>query len=55
MITLKVVVLIWTIAMSLYALVAQVKGSGIFGIMAIKFLSLVTLIYSGYELIRMLP
>jgi hypothetical protein len=55
MITLKVIVLIWTILMSTYALVGKITGTGVFGTLIIKLLSLVTLIYSGYELIRMLP
>jgi len=55
MITLKVIALVWTILMSTYALVAKINGTGTLGTLIIKLLSLVTLIYSGYELLQMLP
>ena len=55
MITIKIIALGWTVLMSMFQLVAKVSGTGVLGTMIIKLLSLATLIYSGYELLQMLP
>ena len=47
--------MVWSLVMAMYALVAKINGIGALGTLVIKFLSLVTLIYFGYQLIQMVP
>ena len=47
--------MVWSLVMAMYALVAKINGIGVLGTIVIKFLSWVTLIYFGYQLIQMVP
>ena len=47
--------MVWSLVMAMYALVAKINGIGTLGTLVIKFLSWVTLIYFGYQLIQMVP
>ena len=55
MLTVKIIAIVWSIVMSMSVLVGEIDGIGALGTLIIKFLSLVTLIYFGYELVKMLP
>jgi hypothetical protein len=55
MLTVKIIAMVWSLVMAMYALVAKINGIGALGTLIIKFLSLVTLIHFGYELVKMLP
>jgi hypothetical protein len=55
MLTVKIIAMVWSLVMAMYTLVAKINGIGALGTLVIKFLSLVTLIYFGYQLIRMVP
>jgi hypothetical protein len=55
MITVKIIAMVWSLVMAMCALAAKINDIGALGVLIIKFLSLVTLIYFGYELVKMLP
>jgi len=55
MITVKIIAMVWSLVMAICALAAKINDIGALGALIIKFLSLVTLIYFGYQLIRMVP
>jgi hypothetical protein len=55
MVTLSVISLIWGCLMSFYGLLAKWTGIGTFGALIVKFLCLISLIYFGSELIKLIP
>ncbi len=55
MVTLSVISLIWGCLMSLYGMVAKWTGINVFGVLIIKFLSIISWVYFGSELIKLIP
>lgn len=55
MITIKIISMVWALIMSFYALIAKLSGVSTFTGLVIKVLSLITLIYFGVELIKIVP
>jgi Na+(H+)/acetate symporter ActP len=56
MITIKIIAMIWAVLMGLFWMVAKISGmGGVVGQMVVKLLSVITVMYFGYELFKMLP
>lgn len=55
MLTIKIIAMIWALVMSFYALIAKLTGVSQPTALLIKALSLITLIYFGSELIKIIP
>jgi Na+(H+)/acetate symporter ActP len=55
MITIKIISMVWALIMSFYALIAKLSGVSPLMVMLIKALSLISLIYFGSELFKIIP
>jgi hypothetical protein len=55
MVTVSIISLIWGCLLSFYSLAAKWTGINVFGVLIVKFLSAISLIYFCSELIKLIP
>ena len=55
MLTIKIIAIVWALFMSFFTLIAKLSGISPFVGLLIRALSLITLIYFGSELIKIIP